>query len=95
MSLSRISSSAGGEPVHNSGEGPTYEGNYVGAGPRAAGLHSRAEDESQKVGKVTKDNMVVLMKMSKSMDQELTRLKQKHLADLNSFKEEIEKERRK
>jgi hypothetical protein len=42
--------------------------------------HSRAEEESQKVGKVTKDNMVVIMKMSDSMDQELTRLKQKHLA---------------
>jgi hypothetical protein len=36
-----------------------------------------------KVRKVTKENMGVLLKMSKSMDQELTRLKQKHLADLN------------
>ena len=35
MALRRISSSAGGEAVHNSGEEPTEEGNYVEAGPRA------------------------------------------------------------
>ena len=45
-----------------------------------------------KVGELT-EAMMELETMSTSKDQELTRLKQKHLADLNSLKREIEKER--
>ena len=39
------------------------------------------------------ETVMMLEKMSTSKDQDLSRLKQKHLADLNSLKEEIEKER--
>ena len=45
-----------------------------------------------KVGELT-EAMMELETMSTSKDQELTRLKQKHPADLNSLKREIEKER--
>jgi hypothetical protein len=44
----------------------TYRGRKLccsWSNPRAAGLHFRAEDESQKLVKVTEDNMVVLMKL--------------------------------
>ena len=39
-------------------------------------------------------SVVMLEKMSMSKDQELTRLQQKHLGDLSSLEEEIEKERK-
>ena len=45
-----------------------------------------------KVGELT-EAMMELETMSTSKDQELTRLKQKHPADLNSLTREIEKER--
>ena len=39
-------------------------------------------------------SVVMLEKMSMSKDQEVTSLQQKHLGDLSSLKDEIEKERK-